>query len=136
MRGVAKLRQTLQNTAMRYDERRSPLTIDTARARRLRALQTDPEGLLWSELRDRRCNGHKFRRQVPLEGYVANFLCRSAKLIVELDGSQHIASEYDRRRDARLAAAGYRVLRFWNDEVLKNRTWVLDRIVGAVEGRE
>lgn len=121
---------------MRHDDRRSPVGIGTERARALRRNETDPEVLLWTELRDRRCNGHKFRRQVPVDGYIADFLCRPAKLIVELDGSQHVNSEYDRTRDKRLEQSGYRVLRFWNDEVMRDRHWVLDRIVGAIEGRE
>ena len=123
-------------TPTRHDDRRSPVTLMTERARRLRMNETDAEALLWSELRSRRCNGWKFRRQVPLEGYIADFLCIDAMVIVELDGSQHAESAYDRVRDARLGAAGYRVVRFWNDEVLRRRSWVLDRIVGVLEGRE
>ena len=110
--------------------------LATERARRLRADETDAEARLWSDLRARRCNGWKFRRQVPVEGYIADFLCAEAGLIVELDGSQHAESAYDRTRDARLAGAGYRVLRFWNDEALRQRDWVLDRIVAALEDRE
>ena len=123
-------------TPTRHDKRRSPVTLETERARDLRAHQTEAEALLWSELRGRRCNGWKFRRQVPLKGYIADFLCAEAKLIVELDGGQHADSAYDRVRDARLNEAGYRILRFWNDEVIQQREWTLERIIGAVEGRE
>ena len=116
--------------------RRTPIGLSTYRARRLRRDETDAEAFLWSELRDRRCNGWKFRRQVPIKGYVADFVCSNVRLIVELDGSQHAYSAYDRARDAKLAEAGYHVLRFWNHEVLRDRHWALDRIVAALEGRE
>ena len=99
-------------TPTRHDERRNRATLATERARRLRADETDAEARLWSNLRARRCNGWKFKRQVPVEGYIADFLCAYAKLIVELDGSQHADRAYDRARDAKLVAAGYRVLRF------------------------
>ena len=123
-------------TPTRHDDRRTPVTRSIERARNLRRDETDPERFLWSDLRARRCNGWKFRRQVPIGGYIADFLCTEAGLIVELDGSQHANNSYDRVRDERLRAAGYRTLRFWNDEVLCQRAWVLDRIVGALEGRE
>ena len=123
-------------TPTRHDDRRSPVTLPTERSRRLRRDETDAEAYLWSELCAGRCNGWKFRRQVPLVGYIADFVCFDAKLIVELDSSQHADSAYDRLRDARLSEAGYRVLRFWNHEALGDRAWVLDRIVGALEGRE
>ncbi len=78
-------------------------------ARNLRANATDAEKLLWSRLRARQLNGWKFRRQVPLQNYIADFLCEEAKLIVELDGGQHADQvEKDNARTASLNALGYR----------------------------
>jgi very-short-patch-repair endonuclease len=74
---------------------------------------TDAERVLWSQLRDRRLRGFKFRRQVPIEGYVVDFACVDAGLVVELDGGQHSA-EKDQRRTDSIEDAGYIVLRFWN----------------------
>jgi very-short-patch-repair endonuclease len=90
-------------------------------ARQLRHNQTDAEKLLWSKLRNRALNGNKFRRQVPVGNYIADFLCLDAMLIVELDGGQHAEQqEYDQRRTHWLESQGFRVLRFWNNEVLTN----------------
>ena len=98
-------------------------------ARSLRDSQTDAEGLLWHYLRDRRLAGHKFRRQHPLGNYVADFACLPKRLIVELDGGQHgEQQDYDQQRDAYLHAQGFRVLRFWNHEVLENCHEALQRI--------
>jgi very-short-patch-repair endonuclease len=72
---------------------------------------------------------YKFRRQVPVGPYVADFLCKEAMLIVEIDGSQHSAQvEYDQQRDAFLRAGGYEVIRFWNNEVLMNVNGVLESL--------
>jgi len=81
-------------------------------ARKLRRDMTDAEAKLWSELRDRRLDTIKFRRQAPIGPFVADFLCSEARLIVEIDGSQHADSKRDRARDAELRARGFRVLRF------------------------
>src|SRR4029079_11738452 len=90
-------------------------------ARRLRRDQTDAERVLWFRLRDRRLNGWKFRRQMPVGNYIVDFCCESARLIVELDGGQHaMQSEADRARTADLEKRGYLVLRFWNNDVLRN----------------
>jgi very-short-patch-repair endonuclease len=97
-------------------------------ARRLRSDQTDAEQRLWLRLRDRRLCGAKFRRQVPIGPYIADFLCHDAKLIVELDGGQHAENETDLVRTAHLEAAGYRVLRFWNGDVHTNEDGVVERI--------
>ena len=107
--------------------------IKVATARRLRRNQTDAEMRLWLHLRDRRLIGLKFRRQVPVAGFVADFLCETAKLIIEIDGSQHADNEHDAMRTAELNAAGYEVLRFWNNEVLQNLDGVLQRIVEAAQ---
>lgn len=94
---------------------------------------TEAEDRLWHELRGRRLNQIKFRRQVPLGRYIADFVCLEAGLIIEIDGSQHAESESDRNRDAELKARGFRVLRFWNDDVLKDMNAVCDTIIAYVQ---
>ena len=94
----------------------------------MRGAPTDSELRLWRLLRDRRLNGIKFRRQVPVGPYIVDFLCVGAKLIVEADGSQHAESVRDNVRDAYLANQGWKVLRFWNNEMLQNREGVLETI--------
>ena len=98
-------------------------------ARTMRREMTEAEGKLWSELRNRRLDRIKFRRQVPIGNYIADFVCLHSRLIVELDGSQHSESRYDAVRDAELKRRGFRVLRFWNDEVLRELTSVCDTII-------
>ena len=107
----------------------------TKKARALRQNETEAEYYLWSELRNRHLNGHKFSRQIPLGPYIADFICREKNLIIELDGSQHAGSEYDITRTQWLNANGYSVLRFWNLAVLQERRSVLDTIVAALDGR-
>ena len=103
-------------------------------ARRLRRTQTDAERVLWFRLHDRRLNGWKFRRQVPIDRYVADFCCRDAHLIIELDGGQHsVQTEQDAKRTAVLETSGYHVLRFWNNDVLKNTDGVLEAISEVLE---
>jgi very-short-patch-repair endonuclease len=99
-----------------------------SRARTMRGAPTDSELRLWRLLRDRRLNGFKFRRQVPLGPYIVDFLCVGAKLIVEADGSQHAESPRDNVRDGYLERQGWKVLRFWNNEVVQNREGVLETI--------
>jgi very-short-patch-repair endonuclease len=102
-------------------------------AKKLRRAQTDAERALWFRLRDRRLNGMKFRRQVPIDSYVVDFRCEAARLIIELDGGQHNEHiEKDAKRTAVLEARGYLVLRFWNNDVLKNTDGVLESIVDTV----
>jgi lysyl-tRNA synthetase class 2 len=99
-------------------------------ARRLRRDQTDAERKLWFRLRDRRLNGLKFRRQMPIKSYVVDFCCESARLIVELDGGQHSEhSAEDAKRMADLEAFGFLVLRFWNNDVLRNTDGVVETII-------
>ena len=98
-------------------------------ARRLRRDMTEAEERLWSELRGRRLDGLKFRRQVPVAAYVADFLCAEAMLIVEVDGSQHADSKRDAIRDSELKLRGFRILRFWNDEVLRELDSVCNTII-------
>jgi very-short-patch-repair endonuclease len=100
-------------------------------ARRLRRDQTDAERVIWFRLRDRRLNGLKFKRQVPIDKYVVDFLCTEARLIIELDGGQHAARD-ETTRTAVLEAMGYLVLRFWNNDVLQNTEGVLEEILNAV----
>ena len=105
------------------------------RARQLRASQTDAERLLWLRLRDRRLNGAKFRRQVPLGPYIVDFVCMESKLVVELDGGQHGEQvSYDAARTEFLKTQGFRVLRFWNNELLENEQGVLTTIVNELTG--
>jgi very-short-patch-repair endonuclease len=94
-------------------------------ARRLRVNQTDAETVLWNRIRNRQIDGHKFVRQEPIGGYVCDFICREKFLIVEVDGGQHSGSAADTLRDRRLSGDGYRILRFWNNEVLGNLEGVL-----------
>ena len=106
------------------------------RVRQMRRTATEPERLIWNAVRGRRLGGLKFRRQVWIGPYVADFVCAEAKLILELDGSQHSDAEtYDSRRDASLAEAGYRKLRFWNNDVTGNLDGVLEAILQAWEAR-
>jgi very-short-patch-repair endonuclease len=99
-------------------------------ARKLRHNQTDAERALWFRLRDRRLRGLKFRRQMPIDRYVADFCCEAARLIVELDGGQHVErSQQDAERTAALEAHGYLVLRFWNNDVLRNIDGVVESIL-------
>lgn len=107
----------------------------TARARSLRKVENDAEAALWSELRARRLAGHKFVRQLPIGPYFADFACREALLVVEVDGSQHADSEYDAKRNAFMNANGWSVVRFWNADVLQEREAVLDTLIAILDGR-
>ncbi len=89
---------------------------------------TDAEALLWRHLRARRLDGQKFRRQQPIGPYFADFVHFDARVIVEADGGQHSENERDRERDAWFEANGFKVLRFWNDDILKNTEAVLEAI--------
>jgi very-short-patch-repair endonuclease len=101
---------------------------DSSRARRLRSKMTDAEAKLWSILRNRNMDGHKFVRQVPIGPYVSDFACREGNLVVEVDGGQHNESTTDVVRTTELAKHGYRVIRFWNNDVLTNLEGVYDVI--------
>jgi very-short-patch-repair endonuclease len=101
----------------------------------LRQADNDAEGALWVELRDRRLNGHKFVRQLPIGAYFTDFACRELKLVIEVDGSQHAASSNDRLRDHFMVSEGWSVLRFWNIDVLREREAVLETILAALEFR-
>ena len=109
-------------------------TPDRARrfAKSLRENATEAERKLWSIVRGGRLEGYKFKRQVPLEGYIVDFVCFETRLIVEADGSQHVESDRDAVRDQRLADAGFMTLRVWNNEVLANPDGVVLSILGAL----
>jgi very-short-patch-repair endonuclease len=100
------------------------------RARELRRNQTDAETKLWYELRDRRLNGFRFRRQFPIGHFIVDFCCQEQRLVIEIDGGQHAEQEKaDGYRSRLLQARRYRVLRFWNTDVLLNMDGVLERIL-------
>ena len=99
-------------------------------ARTLREAMPDAERALWYHLRAKRLLGWKFRRQQPIGNYIVDFVCLEAKLVVELDGGQHVErADADARRTAWLESQGFRVLRFWNDAVLKEPDAVLEEIL-------
>lgn len=101
-------------------------------SRRLRREQTDVERKLWSRLRSRNLGGAKFRRQHPIGPYIADFCYPERGLVIELDGGHHAQqAESDRHRQAFLETNGYRVLRFWNNEMMGNLDGVLERIAEA-----
>jgi very-short-patch-repair endonuclease len=97
------------------------------RARRLRGNLTEAERVLWPELRQRQL-GWRFRRQFPIPPYIADFCCVEARPIVEADGGQHARPGDHEHRDAILRAQGWRILRFWNNDILENRAGVLQTI--------
>jgi very-short-patch-repair endonuclease len=98
-------------------------------ARKLRRSLTEAEKNLWAHLRNRRLYGLKFKRQAPVCAVYADFLCESAKLIVEVDGGQHAPQEErDLGRTKILESAGFHVLRFWNNDVMSNIEGVLSEI--------
>jgi very-short-patch-repair endonuclease len=113
--------------------KRSP--IATARARGLRRGDNAAEGALWNVLKAKQLSGRKFVRQHPIGPYFADFVERSAKLVVEIDGSQHAGSPYDLRRDEYMRKEGYSILRVWSHDVLRRRPEVCDTILAALSGQ-
>ena len=105
----------------------------TNTARKLRRNSTDAEQHLWHKLRSRTLGGHKFVRQDPIGTFVVDFVCRERRLIIEVDGGQHAESALDVQRDSWLQNRGYRVLRFWNNDVIKNTNGVLELIAVALQ---
>ena len=104
-------------------------STDPTRARELRAKPTEMEIRLWHHLRNRKLLGFKFRRQVPLGGYIVDFVCVECTLVVEVDGGQHaLGTRYERDRQHWLEQHGWRVMRFWNNEVKENLAGVLESI--------
>jgi very-short-patch-repair endonuclease len=107
------------------------------RVRRLRRTSTDAEKLLWQKLRARQLGGAKFRRQTPIGPYIVDFVSFEHRLVVEIDGGQHNVSQgrqHDIKRTAWLEAQGFRVLRFWNNQVLTNLEGVLERTLQELDG--
>ena len=113
---------------------RGPKRTIVGKARRLRRKSTDAETKLWFALRDRRLDGHKFIRQDPIGSYIVDFICREKKLVIEVDGGQHSENARDKMRDRNLQREGYRVLRYWNNDVLGNLDGVLSDIRTALSG--
>ncbi|HEX4079864.1 MAG TPA: DUF559 domain-containing protein [Rhizomicrobium sp.] len=106
-------------------------------ARTMRHVPTEAEKKFWWMVRDRRLGGHKFKRQHPIGSYIADFACLEAKLIVELDGGQHAKrQEHDTKRDAVFASQGFRVVRFWNGEFLKNQEAAADQLLQQLGGEK
>ncbi|MFA5016425.1 MAG: endonuclease domain-containing protein [Methylobacter sp.] len=112
----------------------------TAKARSLRQNQTDVEYLLWQKLRNRQVLNFKFRRQFPIVPFIVDFCCLELKLIIELDGSQHFEqAAYDEERSFYLTQRGFKVIRFWNNEIIENSEGVLEKIyliILEITGRE
>jgi very-short-patch-repair endonuclease len=92
-----------------------------SRAKELRNNPTDAERMLWQHLRRRQLGGNKFRRQQPLGNYIVDFACLEKRLVIEVDGGQHYTqAAYDEQCSAWIESQGFRVLRFWDDEVMKD----------------
>jgi very-short-patch-repair endonuclease len=105
----------------------------TSNARSLRTEMTEAERRLWQAIRGKQIQEHRFRRQYLIGPYIADFACIDRKLVLELDGGQHQEQiEYDKRRTEFLQSQGWRVLRFWNNDVLKNLDGVLASIAEAL----
>jgi len=112
----------------------TPAKID--RSRELRATMTPAEREFWDMVRNRRMCGLKFRRQQIIDGFIVDFYCDSLGLCVEIDGGVHDygeRKEYDQNRDEALCRRVLKILRFTNDEVLKNRDYVIERLKGAMQ---
>ena len=106
----------------------------TRRAQELRNNATDAEKRIWRHLSRRQLGGYKFSRQMPVGPFICDFLCREAALVVELDGGQHdLRAAYDGARSRFIESQGYRVLRFWNNDVMSNVEGVLEAILETLE---
>ncbi len=106
------------------------------RSRQLRENMTDAERLLWAKIRMKQIKGYQFYRQKPFGDYIVDFYCPEAKLVIEVDGSQHLSGEItenDRIRDKYMNSLGFRVLRFNNTDVLTNIDGVVERIIDNIE---
>jgi very-short-patch-repair endonuclease len=110
--------------------------MNKLRARELRKNPTEAERILWRHLRLRQIEGHKFRRQQPIGNYIVDFICLEGRVVVEVDGGQHSEqAHYDSERDAWLREQGFRVLRFWDNQVLKE-TESVDEVIREALSRE
>ncbi len=123
------------------DDDKPPWTVSPklrSNARALRQNSTNAERILWSELRGHRLRGAGFRRQVPIDRYIVDFVCHAAHLVIDLDGGQHFSTEGEQRDAARSAvieAKGFQILRFANNDVMTNRGGVLETIAAAIAAR-
>jgi very-short-patch-repair endonuclease len=107
--------------------------MDRIKARELRKNLTEAELTLWRHLRLRQFGGYKFRRQQPIGKYIVDFVCLEKRLIIEVDGGQHSEQvSYDLERSAWLEEQGFRVLRFWDNQVLKETEAVKEVIIGPL----
>ena len=98
----------------------------------MRSEPTDAEAAMWKLLRDRRFMRFKFRRQVPFQSYILDFVCFEQRLVLEIDGSQHASAATDITRDQVLAREGFRVARYWNNDVLQRRNEVMEDILAKL----
>ena len=103
------------------------------KARQLRQTPTDAERRIWSALRDRRLLRYKFRRQHPVGDFIVDFACTEHQLVIEVDGGQHSENAADTTRTARLQSQGWRVIRFWNNDVLSNTNGVVETILRVLK---
>jgi very-short-patch-repair endonuclease len=108
--------------------------VDRRFAKAMRTKSTDAERALWNIVRGHRLEGLKFKRQVPIDGYIVDFVCFEKRLILEADGGQHSESVRDVRRDAHFADEGFRTLRFWNNDILSNPDGVAAEILRVARG--
>ncbi|MFL6768863.1 MAG: endonuclease domain-containing protein [Sphingomicrobium sp.] len=104
-----------------------------SRAKSMRSEPTEAEHRLWQIIRAHRFNGFKFKRQVPIDQYIVDFLCPAQRLIIELDGSQHVESGSDLRRDTYLRAQGFHIIRIWNNELFTNEEGAAVAILNALQ---
>jgi len=104
-------------------------------AKRMRREPTDAEARMWKLLRDHRLANFKFRRQVPFQNFILDFVCFERRLVIEIDGSQHASSERDTARDTALRAESFRIARYWNSDVLQRPASVLEDILAKLSER-
>jgi len=101
----------------------------------MRREPTDAEAAMWRLLRDRRLQRYKFRRQVPFQKFILDFVCFEQRVVIEIDGSQHASSVRDAARDSILMAEGFRIERYWNNDMLQQPSAVLEDIFAKLAGR-
>jgi very-short-patch-repair endonuclease len=104
-------------------------------AKKMRREPTDAEARMWKLLRDHRLANFKFRRQAPFRDFILDFVCFERRLVIEIDGSQHASSDRDAARDAALMAEGFRVARYWNNDVLLRPASVLEDVLAKLSER-
>lgn len=101
----------------------------------MRREPTDAEAAMWRLLRERRLSDFKFRRQVPFKNHILDFVCFEKRLVIEIDGSQHVESQRDAAREAALSAEGFSIARYWNNDVFQQPASVLEDILAKLAGR-